>query len=142
MSGRLRGSLKEAHLPMSHVPEAARPGDLRGIRVLVVEDQWHVANALRSLLEVEGMEVSGPAGRIADAHRLADEYKPELAVIDVNLRGEMAYSLIDDLHDRGVRVVVISGYAVLPRLTAKVAAILQKPFNGPELLASLRRALA
>jgi hypothetical protein len=54
----------------------------------------------------------------------------------------MAYSLIDDLHDRGVRVVVISGYAVLPRLSAKVAAVLQKPFNGPELLASLRRALS
>jgi hypothetical protein len=28
--------------------------------------------------------------------------------------------------------VVISSYAVLPRLTAKVAAVLQKPFNGPE----------
>jgi hypothetical protein len=37
---------------------------------------------------------------------------------------------------------VISGYAVLPRLTAKVDAVLQKLFNGPELLASLRRALA
>lgn len=127
---------------MSHVRETVKPEGLRGVRVLVVEDQWHVANALRSLLEVEGMEVSGPAGKTADAHRLADEHKPELAVVDINLKGEMAYSLIDDLHDRGVRVVVISGYAVLPRLSAKVAAVLQKPFNGPELLASLRRALS
>jgi DNA-binding response OmpR family regulator len=111
------------------------------MRVLVVEDQWHVANALRSLLEVEGMEVSGPAGNTADAHRLADEHSPELAVVDINLRGEMAYSLIDDLHGRGIRVLVISGYAVLPRLTTKVAAVLQKPFNGPDLVASLRRAL-
>ncbi|HWE19022.1 MAG TPA: response regulator [Hyphomicrobiaceae bacterium] len=126
---------------MSHVRETVKPGDLQGVRVLVVEDQWHVANALRSLLEVEGMEVSGPAGKTADAHRLANEHEPELAVVDINLKGEMAYSLIDDLHDRGVRVVVISGYAVPPRLTAKVAAVLQKPFNGPEFLASLRRAL-
>jgi DNA-binding response OmpR family regulator len=110
------------------------------VRVLVVEDQWHVANALRSLLEIEGMEVSGPVGKTADAHRLADEHKPELAVVDINLNGEMAYSLVDDLHDRGVRVVVISGYAVLPRLSAKVAAVLQKPFNGPALLAALGRA--
>ena len=88
---------------MSHVRETAKPGDLRGVRVLVVEDQWHVANALRSLLEVEGMEVSGPAGKTADAHRLADEHKPELAVVDINLKGEMAYSLIDNLHDLGVR---------------------------------------
>ena len=126
---------------MSHAMGTRKPGDLRGVRVLVVEDQWHVATALRSLLEVEGMEVSGPAGKAADAHRLADEHKPELAVVDINLKGEMAYALIDELHDRGVRVVAISGYAVLPRLTAKVAAVLQKPFNAPELLASLRRAL-
>jgi DNA-binding response OmpR family regulator len=126
---------------MSCVRETVKPGDLRGVRVLIVEDQWHVANALRSLLEIEGMEVSGPAGKTADAHRLADQQKPELAVVDINLNGEMAYSLIECLHERGVRVVVISGYAVLPRLTAKVAAILQKPFNAPELLASLRRAL-
>jgi DNA-binding response OmpR family regulator len=127
---------------MSPVRETVKLEDLRGKRVLVVEDQWNVANALRSILEHEGMEVSGPAGKTADAHRLADEHKPELAVVDINLKGEMAYSLIDDLHDRGVRVVVISGYAVLPRLSAKVAAVLQKPFNGPELLASLRRALS
>jgi DNA-binding response OmpR family regulator len=129
-------------MPMSDVRETVKPGGLRGVRVLVVEDQWHVANALRSLLEVEGMEVSGPAGKTADAHRLADEHKPELAVVDIKFRGEMAYPLIDDLHDRGVRVVVISGYAVLPLLTTKVAAVLQKPFNGPDLLASLRRALS
>jgi DNA-binding response OmpR family regulator len=115
---------------------------LQGARVLIVEDHWHVANALKSLLEVEGMEVSGPAGRVADARRLACEHKPELAVVDINLKGEMAYSLIDDLSDGGVHVVVVSGYAVLPRLTAKVAAVLQKPFNGPELLAALRRALS
>ena len=129
-------------MQMSHVRETVKPGDLRGVRVLVVEDQWHVANAVRSLLELEGMEVSGPTGRTADARRLADDHKFEVAVVDINLKGEMAYSLIDDLQDRGVRVVVISGYAVLPRLSAKVAAVLQKPFNGPELLASLRRALS
>ena len=127
-------------MPTSHARETVKPGDLRGVRVLVVEDQWNVANAMRALLELEGMKVSGPAGKTVDAHHLANEHKPELAVVDVNLQGEMAYSLIDDLQDLGVRVVAISGYAVLPRLTAKVAAVLQKPFNGPALLASLRRA--
>jgi hypothetical protein len=38
--------------------------------------------------------------------------------------------------------VVVSGYAVVPRLTGKVAAVLQKPFNGSQLLAALRRALS
>jgi DNA-binding response OmpR family regulator len=114
--------------------------DLSGACVLVVEDQWHVASALKSLLEAEGMEVSGPAATTADAHRLVSEQKPDLAVVDMNLKGEMAYDLIDRLHDQGVRSVVISGYAALPRVSGKVA-VLHKPFNGRDLLEAMRRTL-
>ncbi|MBO0764286.1 MAG: response regulator [Hyphomicrobiaceae bacterium] len=112
------------------------------MRVLVVEDQWHVANALKLLLEIEGMVVDGPASTAADALRLAAEQKPELAVVDINLKGKMAYGLIDQLRDQEVRIVVVSGYAVLPQLTEKVVAVLQKPVNGQQLLGALRRALS
>src|SRR5262245_44239838 len=119
-----------------------KPQDLQGVRVLVVEDHWHVANALKLLLEVEGMEVIGPASTVADAQRLAGEHKLELAVVDINLRGKLAYSLVDELYDLGVRIVVVTGYsAVLPPSTEKVGAILAKPIDGPELLAALRSAL-
>jgi DNA-binding response OmpR family regulator len=116
--------------------------DLKGVCVLVVEDQWHVANALKSLLETEGAQVSGPVSTTAGALRLAADQKPKLAVVDINLKGEMAYGLIDQLIDQGVGVVVVTGYAVLPEVTKKVAAVLQKPFNGPRLLAALRAALS
>ena len=131
-------------MPTSNIGGADKPSraDLRGVRVLVVEDHWHVANALRLLLETEGMEVSGPAASLEEAERLLAASAPDLAVVDINLKGEMAYGLIDQLHDQGVRMVVVTGYAVQPRLTGKVAAVLQKPFNGPELLATLRRALS
>jgi DNA-binding response OmpR family regulator len=110
---------------------------LRGVRVLVVEDTWLVAKALKTALEGLGMVVAGPASNTADADRLVAEETPDLAVVDVNLKGEMAYGLIDRMHDRGVRVVVVSGYAVLPSSTKKAAAILQKPFSGAELQATL-----
>jgi len=116
--------------------------DLRGVRVLVVEDHWHVAKALKSFLETEGMKVGGPVATTADARRLATEQKPDLAVVDIHLKLETAYVLIHQLDDLGVRVVVLSGYAVLPELTRKVVAVLQKPFNAPELLGALRRALS
>jgi DNA-binding response OmpR family regulator len=120
-----------------------RPGaDLRGAHVLVVEDHWPVANALRLFLESEGMEVSGPAATTADALRLASEQEPDLAVVDINLKGETAYGVIDHLRDQGVRIVVVTGYAVVPGLMEKVTAVLQKPFNGPELLRALHRALS
>jgi DNA-binding response OmpR family regulator len=110
---------------------------LKGVRVLVVEDAWHVAKALKSALEQVGMDVSGPAATTADARRLIGERLPRLAVVDVNLKREMACSLIDELHDQGVAVVVVSGYAVPPVAAEKVAAILQKPFSGSELLVAL-----
>jgi len=86
------------------------------------------------------MEARGPAATSADALELATEQKPDVAVVDINLKGEMAYGLIDQLHDKGVRIVVATGYAV-PRLTEKVAAVVQKPFNRTDLLTALRRAL-
>jgi DNA-binding response OmpR family regulator len=110
--------------------------------VLIVEDNWHLANSLKSLLEGEGMQVRGPAATMAVALRLTAEQKPDLAVVDINLRGETAYALIDQLHDQGVPTVIVSGYAVLPRLEEKVVAVLQKPLNAGELLEALRGALS
>ena len=111
---------------------------LKGVHVLVVEDTWHVAKALKSALELVGMRVSGPAATTADAKRLVAAQVPAVAVVDVNLKREMACGLIDDLHEQGVRVVVVSGYAVPPVSVDKVAAILQKPFSATELLTALQ----
>ena len=110
---------------------------LKGVHVLVVEDTWHVAKALKSALEQLGMHVSGPAATTAEAKRLVAAHMPAVAVVDVNLKREMACGLIDDLHGQGVRVVVVSGYAVPPVSADKVAAILQKPFSSTELLTAL-----
>ena len=108
---------------------------LAGKRVLVVEDTWVVAEALQSLLEETGLVVSGPSATVAEAERLTTEQIPQLAVVDVKLRGEMAFGLIDWLHDCGVSVVVVSGFISTP--PAKAAAIVRKPFRGAELIETL-----
>jgi CheY-like chemotaxis protein len=127
---------------MSNLAVSHSAAELKGLRVLVVEDSWHVARALKSLLEELGMVVAGPAASVGDAERLLAARDPEVAIVDINLKGEMAYGLIDRLHSRGVRIVVISGYAVPQIAQGKVAAILQKPFTAKSLLAILRQAAA
>lgn len=122
------------------LPDAAR-SDLRGVRVLVAEDVWHLATALKALLESLGMEVVGPADSILEAERLAATRMPDVAVVDFNLKGQMAHGLINRLYNGGVSVIVISGYAVLPGLTEKAGLILQKPFNAPDLVAALGQAV-
>ena len=97
----------------SHGPEA-EDHILKDVPVLVVEDSWHVAKAMKSALEQLGMRVVGPAATTGDARRLVAEQKPKLALVDVNLKKEMATGLIEELHRQGILVIVVSGYAVPP----------------------------
>jgi CheY-like chemotaxis protein len=114
---------------------------LQGLRVLVVEDGWQVADGLKLSLEQWGMIVAGPVATAREAQSLVIACRPDLAVVDVNLKGEMAYRLMDWLHDRGIQVVVISGYEDLPGSLAKFAAVLQKPFTDATLLTTLKRTM-
>ena len=98
-------------LSNAHSMPEAGPSDLKGLRVLVVEDSWHVGTATKRLLQALGADVVGPVATAADAVRLISEHAPDVAVVDINLRdGERAHGLIDRLHAQGIRVVVTSGY--------------------------------
>ena len=112
---------------------------LKGMRILVVEDSWQVAIALKRLLQTLGAEVVGPVACTGDAERVISERLPDAAIVDINLRaGERAYGLIDQLLDKGIRVVVTSGYSNLSSLPETVAGILQKPVEAAQLVAVLQ----
>jgi DNA-binding NtrC family response regulator len=117
--------------------------DLKGVNILLVEDSWHLGIALKNLLRSWGADVTGPVATAAEADRITSERTPIVALVDLNLRGgERAYDLIDRLHDRGISVIVTSGYEVLPRPPAKAVAVLQKPFGEQQLLSLLRPLIA
>ena len=113
------------------------PSALRGVSVLVVEDAWHVAKAMKGVLEQLGMHVLGPAATTLEARRLLATQRPRAALVDVNLRGEMAWDLIDDLREQGIDVVVMSGYALPDTSRGRPLTHLQKPFDAAELMAAL-----
>jgi DNA-binding NtrC family response regulator len=110
---------------------------LNAVPVLIVEDAWHVANAMKAALEQFGMQVVGPTATTAEARRLLAEEHPKVAIVDINLKRETADRLIDELHGQGVRVVVISGYAAPSVCKGSVAAFLQKPVSGTELITTM-----
>jgi DNA-binding response OmpR family regulator len=85
-------------------------------RVFVVEDELTIAWAIKLLLEENSFEVIGPAGRVDAAMEIAASEDMELAVLDVNLRGEEVFPVADLLADRGVPLLFLSGYEgrVLP----------------------------
>jgi CheY-like chemotaxis protein len=95
------------------------PGPLAGRRVLVVEDEFLLADDTARELEARGAEVIGPAASVADALALIHAHERlDSAVLDVNLRGEWVYPVADLLVQRGVRFVFATGYdrsAIPPR---------------------------
>jgi CheY-like chemotaxis protein len=112
------------------------------VPVLIVEDSWHVAKAMRSALEVLGMGIIGPTATTGEARRLVAEQKPMLALVDLNLKKEMAYGLVEELHRQDILVIVVSGYAVPEMPADMVAAFVQKPFSEADLITALRTTAA
>ena len=116
----------------------AGPGSLlAGITVLVVEDTWPVAQAIKAMLEQLGMHVIGPAATVSAARELVNTQNPMLALVDVNLKRETATSLIDELHQQDIPIVIVSAYEMPPVAMNKTAAFLQKPFLTKELVTTL-----
>lgn len=108
---------------------------LTGRKILVVEDDYFLADELREQLEDQGATCIGPAPSVKRALTLVSEPKLEGAVLDVNLRGERVYSVADELEARGVPFIFVTGYdrEELPPRFAD-APICSKPFPWKKLV--------
>ena len=71
----------------------------RGVRLLIVEDEYFVAQDLADHFQNLGVDVLGPAGTVADALGLLRSNEVDCAVLDVNLRGERVYAVADVLRE-------------------------------------------
>jgi two-component SAPR family response regulator len=83
-------------------------------RILVVDDEVMIAMLLEDIIVACGCEVLGPAGNVATAMSLIEGHGQggiDGAFLDVNLRGELIYPVVDALAARNVPIVFVSGYA-------------------------------
>ncbi len=112
---------------------------LEGRRVLVVEDELLVAMLVETALEDERCIIVGPCDTVSDALRAAQTEKLDLAVLDVNLAGEMVFPVAEVLTERGIPFLLLSGYGetALPADRSHWP-VCGKPFRLDELVATLR----
>lgn len=83
----------------------------RSLRVLVVEDEYVLAQSLQHELEARGAEVMGPVPSVATAMALLSAGPPpDAAILDINLGGEMAFPVADVLRAQGVPFVFATGF--------------------------------
>lgn len=113
--------------------------NLEGSRILVVEDEYFLADDLQEALGQAGAEVLGPIARVETATAfIAGEPRIDAAVLDINLNGEMVFPVADALRERGIPFAFATGYdrSALPDRFAEVPR-LEKPFNGARVAAVL-----
>lgn len=126
------------HVPQDAVLSGARPGVAP--RVLVVEDEFFIADDIAGALRALGAEVVGPVPCLADAMAMLDTSgRIDFAVLDLNLEGEAGFPVGDALAARGVPFVFATGYdrGFLPPRFRDVP-YWEKPFE-PRLLATALR---
>lgn len=113
--------------------------ELAGCRLLVVEDNFFLADDLASWLESKGADVLGPAASVGDALALLrTDALPSAAVLDINLGDEQVFPVAAALQAAEVPFVFLSGYdlGIVPD-GYRAAPCCPKPLERSRLLRAL-----
>jgi CheY-like chemotaxis protein len=103
-------------------------GALGNKTVLLVEDEALIGAMAYDMLSDLGATVIGPVSTVAKALALAKSEHFDVAVLDVNVRGERVDPVADALTERGIPVLLATGYGVDDR-----HAVIEKPYTQDKL---------
>ena len=99
-----------------------------GRRILVVEDEYFLADETRCRLEDFGAIVVGPTANVRRALDLIAQEQIDAAILDVHLGDELVFSVADELKAREINFVFATGYdpSCMPA-KYKESALFEKP---------------
>jgi two-component system nitrogen regulation response regulator NtrX len=115
-------------------------------RILVVDDEKGIRQALGQLLEYEGYEVK-TAGNAVDAITEYERFRPQLVFMDVKMAGIDGLEALKRLRasDPNAVVVMISGHGTIQTAVEATQLgaydFLEKPLDTDRILVTLRNAL-
>lgn len=104
---------------------------LEDLRVLVAEDEFFIADDLVRALRAAGAVPVGPASTVSEVEKLLTGNRLDAAILDINLRGQMAYEAVDKAREMQLPFLIVSGYSQteLPENLASVPR-LEKPVDS------------
>lgn len=115
-----------------------------GRRILVVEDEYLIAEDIAVMLEDLGYEVVGPVPSVREATTAIAREKLDAVLLDANLGGKSSAPVAAELAAKRLPFVVVTGYGnfdlAAPFLQA--APRVNKPFAAADLAAALARTMA
>lgn len=116
---------------------------LGGKSILVVEDEFLLADDLSRALVEGGAQVIGPAPSAQAAEQLLQSAGPiDAAVLDINLRNVMSYPIAKLLQDRATPFLFTTGYdqGLIPE-QFRSAPVVLKPYDRRGVLDELLKLL-
>ena len=111
-------------------------------RVLVVEDNLLMAEAVCEILAARSAQPVGPAPTVAAALRLVEANPIDAAVLDIRLHADTSFPVCRVLRERGIPFVCATGSTEeeIPAALAD-ATNAAKPFEPSELIEALNASL-
>lgn len=117
---------------------------LQGRVVLIVEDEFYLADDLASALAGVGAKVLGPFGRVEEALRLIEGGEAvDLAILDVDLVGDRVFPVADILQARNAPFLFATGYdpEIIPGRFTDIPR-LEKPVTAAAVISLLQQLLS
>jgi CheY-like chemotaxis protein len=113
-------------------------GGLAGRCILIVEDETLLAMDLEEVVRAAGCVVIGPVCYVPEAIQRLHESRPDGAILDINVSGEMVFPVADALDEAQVPFMIITGYTRdhVPE-RHRMRPFLQKPYSAAALVSML-----
>jgi DNA-binding NtrC family response regulator len=111
-------------------------------RVLIVEDEAMIAMVLELILQNADCAVVGPVASVGGALRLIERQGLDAAVVDFRLGDDDSCEIMDELDQRGVPFLLMTGQAMAdlpPKL--RHLNLLTKPFQPETLVQAVEKIL-
>ncbi|PWC79934.1 regulator [Azospirillum sp. TSH64] len=114
--------------------------DLSNLTVLIVEDEPLIAMSLEDALIDQGVACLGPAGSVSAALDMIEAGGFDIALLDVNLRGERVDAVADRLAGAGIPFIFTTGHGAegLPD-AHRTRPVIGKPFRDIDITDALAR---
>jgi CheY-like chemotaxis protein len=117
---------------------------MRGLDVLMVEDQLLIAMDVETMLAGEGAALVETAASTKEALAMLGTFKPDVAILDVNLGSGTSMPVAHRLSELGVPFVFATGYGETSLIPAALDAVpvIRKPYDLTSLVTALGVAMA
>jgi DNA-binding response OmpR family regulator len=117
---------------------------LSGLSVLLLEDEYLIALDAEDILTSLGVKQVQIVNTLAGAADAAENSDVDLAILDLNINGEMSLGVAQLFRQRGTPIVFASGYELRDRISAELehgGVYLRKPYTSDSLKEAVHTAL-